>query len=90
MPKFRPKISAAKLTPKEKKRYFIGLYVRESEVEDKIPYAERRAFLKPGTGRRILKRKKVQETIKARMEPVRLEQMRQQLCVQTPTPAEDP
>lgn len=53
--------------------------MKDGAVEEKIPYAERRASLKPGTGQTILKRKKVQEDIKARMEPVRLEQMRQQL-----------
>ena len=79
MPRFRPKIRAAKLTAKEKEKFFIGLYVKEGAIEEKIPYAERRACLKPGAGHRILKRKKVQEEIKARMEPVRLEQMRQQL-----------
>jgi hypothetical protein len=77
--RFRPKIRAAKLTAKEKEKYFIGLYVKEGAMEEKIPYAERRACLRPGDGNRILRRKKVQEEIKARMEPVRLEHMRQQL-----------
>jgi hypothetical protein len=29
MPRFRPKIRPAKLTAKEKEKYFIGLYVKE-------------------------------------------------------------
>lgn len=70
---------AQNLTAKKKEKYFISLYVKEGAVEEKISYAERRASLKPGAGHRILQRKKVQEEIKARMEPVRLEQMRQQL-----------
>lgn len=73
------RLKAQNLTAKEKEKYFIGLYVKEGAVEEKMRYAERRASLKPGTGHRILQRKKVQEEIKARMEPVRLEQMRQQL-----------
>jgi hypothetical protein len=48
--------------------YFVGLYVKEGAMEEKIPYAERRACLKPGTGHGILKRKKVQQKIKTRME----------------------
>jgi hypothetical protein len=72
-------VKAQHLTAKEREKYFISLYVKEGAVEEKIAYAERRASLEPGTGHRILQRKKVQEEIMARMEPVRLEQMRQQL-----------
>jgi len=72
-------VKAQNLTVKEREKYFISLYVKEGAVEEKIPYAERRASLKPGTGHSILQRRKVQEEIKARMEPVRLEQIRQQL-----------
>jgi hypothetical protein len=72
-------VKAQYLTVKEREKYFISLYVKAGAVEEKIPYAERRASLKPGTGHRILQRKKVQEEIKARTEPVRLAQMRQQL-----------
>jgi hypothetical protein len=72
-------VKAQYLTVKEREKYFISLYVKEGAVEEKIPYAERRASLKPGTGQKILRRKKVQKEIKARMEPVRLEQMRQQM-----------
>ena len=71
-------MKAQNLTAKQKEEYFISLYVKEGAVEEKIAYAERRASLEPGTGHRILQRKRVQEEIKARMEPVRLEQMRQQ------------
>ena len=73
------RVKAQNLTAKEKEKYFISLYVKLGAVEEKISYAERRASLKPGTGHRILQRKKVQEEIQARMEPVRLERMRQQL-----------
>jgi hypothetical protein len=75
----RRRVKAQNLPTKEKEKYFVSLYVKEGAVEGKIPYAERRASLRPGTGQKILQRKKVQEEIKARMEPVRLEQMRQQL-----------
>jgi hypothetical protein len=70
---------AQNLTLKEKEKYFVSLYVKEGAIDEKIRYAERRASLKPGTGQGILQRKKVQEEIKARMEPVRFEQIRQQL-----------
>ena len=79
MSRLRPKIGTAKLTDKEKEKYFIGLYVKEGAIDEKIPYAEQRASLEPGAGHRILRRKRVQEEIKARTEPVRFEQMRQ--CV---------
>jgi hypothetical protein len=78
MPRSR-RVKAQNLTAKRKEKYFVGLYVKAGAVEQKIASCERRAFLKPGTGHRILKRKKVLEEIKVRMEPVRLEQMRQQL-----------
>jgi hypothetical protein len=81
MPRSR-RVKAQNLTAKEKEKYFISLYVKEGAIEEKIPYAERRASLKPGAGHRILKRKKVQQDIKARMEPVRLEQMRQSMIGQ--------
>jgi hypothetical protein len=69
------RVKAQNLTAKEKEKYFISLYVKEGAVEEKITYAERRASLKPA-GHKILRHKKVQEEIKARMEPVRLGQMR--------------
>ena len=62
------RVKAQNLTVKEKEKYFISLYVKEGAVEEKIPYAERRASLKPGSGNRILQRKRVQEEIQARMD----------------------
>lgn len=70
---------AAQLDPKQKERYFISLYVKGGGTDGGIPYAERRACLKPGTGRIILQRKEVQDEISVRMEPVRLQQMYQQM-----------
>jgi hypothetical protein len=72
-------VKAQNLTAKEKEKYFISLYVKEGATDEKIPDAERRASLKPGTGQTILKRKKVQKDIKSRMEPLRLEQIHQKL-----------
>jgi hypothetical protein len=58
----------------------LHLALRERRsVEQKISYCEKRAALRPGAGANILKRKSVQKDIDRRMEPVRLEQMRQ--CV---------
>ena len=69
---------AVKTLSREEQR-FIERYVREGATEDKIAIAERMAYLKSGSGTRILGRIHVQEEIKRRMEPVRLEQMRQQM-----------
>ena len=77
-------MKAQNLTDKEREKYFISLYVKRGAAEEKIPDAERRASLEPGTGHRILQRRKVQEEIKARLEPVRLEQMRRQLLPASP------
>jgi hypothetical protein len=76
MPRYR-RVKAQNLTAMEKGKYFISLYVRAGAVEEKISYCEKRAALEPGEGAKILKRKAVQEEIDRRMEPVRLEQMRQ-------------
>jgi hypothetical protein len=78
MPRSR-RIKSQNLSNKQKENYFIGVYIKEGAVDEKIPYAERRASLKPGIGRRILNRKDVQAKIKVAMEPVCLEQIRQQL-----------
>jgi hypothetical protein len=74
-----PRIRAAKLAIKQKEKYFVNLFVNFGAIEEKIAYCEKRAALEAGAGHRILKRKKIQEEINTRMEPVRLEQMRQQL-----------
>jgi len=74
-----PRIRAAKLAIKKKEKYFVNLFVNYGPVEEKIAYCEKRAALEPGAGHKILKRKKVQEETKSRMEPVRLEQVLQQL-----------
>jgi hypothetical protein len=63
MPRSR-RVKAQDLTAKQKERYFIGLYVKWGALDEKIPYAERRASLEPGAGHRILRRKRVQEEIK--------------------------
>jgi hypothetical protein len=73
------RVNAQNLTAKEREKYFVSLYVKAGAVEEKIPYAERRASLKPGTGQRILQRKKVQEEVKARMEPLVLVRKFQQV-----------
>jgi hypothetical protein len=73
MPKFKRKA----LSPKDKQSYFIKLYVERNAGKEHIPYCEQRATLKPGAGRKILAKKAVQADINARMEVIRLEQMRQ-------------
>lgn len=62
---------------------FIHSYVKLGGVEDKIELAEKRAHLKPGTGRRMLGRAPVLAEVHLRMEPKRMEQMRQQMLGDT-------
>lgn len=66
-----------RLPPDEER--FVRNYVREGGEEEHIRAAEKRARLKMGTGARVLKLKRVQDAVKERMEPIRLEQQRQQL-----------
>jgi hypothetical protein len=76
MPQFK-RTKIQNKSAKEKQQFFINLYVKHGGIEQKIAYCERRATLKPGSARKILAKKAVQEQIKAKLEPVRLEQMRQ-------------
>ena len=73
-----PRKPAAKLTLKEREKWFISLYVKAGAIDAKIASCERRALLKPGSGSKILARKSVQQDIKARMESVGLNQVFQQ------------
>ena len=74
-----PRKSAAKLTKKEKEKWFVGLYIKAGAHESSIAACEKRARLKAGSGQKILKRKAVQAEIYAKLEPVRMEQFRQQV-----------
>lgn len=74
-----PKTRAAKLTAKEKKKYFLKLYAEKGAVEDQIPYCERRAHLKPGAGRSLLKRKWAQADLAKRTLPAVVEHVRTQV-----------
>ena len=75
LPKDRP------LTADEQR--FIHSYVKVGGIEEKIELAERRIHLKPGTGRRMLARAPVLAEVHLRMEPKRMEQMRQQMLGDT-------
>ncbi len=63
----------------EKEKHFVNLYIKAGAGEDKsvISDCERRAHLKAGSGKNILKRKAIQKEISARMEFVKEEQIRQ-------------
>lgn len=61
---------------------FLRAYVKEGGVEEKIRIAEQRTRLKVGTGVKILKLKRVQDALRERMEPVRLEQQRQEMLAE--------
>lgn len=58
---------------------FLERYVREGATEDRIAAAERLAHVKVGDGVKMLRLAHVQDELKRRMEPVRIEQMRQQM-----------
>lgn len=61
---------------------FIERFVREGGTEDKIAVAERLAYLKVGSGVKFLRLVHVQDEIKRRMEPIRIEQSRQQMMAE--------
>ena len=65
-----PRKSAKQLTLKEKEKWFVSLYIEAGAVADKIPACEKRTHLKAGSGRKIIRRKAVQQQIKDRMESV--------------------
>lgn len=67
-----------KKLPKDEEK-FLRYYVREGGVAEKIVVAERAARLKAGTGAKMLKLKRVQDALRERLEPLRLEQQRQEL-----------
>lgn len=67
-----------KKLPADEER-FVRCYIKEGGVEEKLPEAEKRARLKKGAGAQLLKKKRVADEVRVRMEPVRLEQMKQQM-----------
>lgn len=62
----------------EREAYFVNVYVKQGASKDKIPACEKRAHLKPGSGKKILARKSVKEDIARRLQPIEIEQIRQQ------------
>jgi hypothetical protein len=58
---------------------FIEMYVLEGATEDKIRVAEKRARVRAGTGKRLLKRKTVQDELRRRLQIVKDEQEQQKL-----------
>jgi len=65
------------LTAKEREKYFLSLFIRHGAREEKVAYCEKRAALRAGKGKKILKRRAVQLEIKARLAPVASEQYHQ-------------
>lgn len=72
-----PKRPAAKLTAKERERFFIKFYVERGAATKHIAYCEKRARLQPGDGVKLLAKKSVQEEIDRLMQPVRAQQLHQ-------------
>jgi hypothetical protein len=73
---------------KSREQYFVKLYIEAGADESKIPDCERRAKLRAGHSKKILKRKAVQEEIKSRLEAVRQEQFRSKVISEATTAAE--
>jgi len=73
-----PRIKAENLPLKERKKYFVTLFVRAAGAEDQIADCERKASLKPGTGKKLLQDKAVKAEVHAKLEPIRQEKIRQQ------------
>jgi hypothetical protein len=74
-----PKKPAAKLSAKEREKWFITLFVNAGATEQAIAKCEKRAKLSPGEGKQILRKKVVKVEIERRMQPIRDEQKRQQM-----------
>jgi glycerol-3-phosphate cytidylyltransferase-like family protein len=72
-----PKKKAHQLTPVERVKWVISLYVKAGAVPEKIPAIAKRASLTVADATRLLKRKTSQQEIKRRMEPILAEQARQ-------------
>ena len=81
-----PRIATRPL--KEKEAFFINLYVKGGADDSKIDACEKRAYLKPGSGKKILKRKAVKKDILDRLAPIQTEQVRQQTITEAVALAE--
>jgi hypothetical protein len=57
----------------------LRFYIKEGGVEEKIPVVAKRYRMTVPAVTRMLKLKRVQDALRTRMEPVRLEQMKQQM-----------
>jgi hypothetical protein len=72
-----PRTTISKRPIEERERHFVNLYIKAGAMESSIANCERRTHLKAGSGKKILRRKAVQQEISARMEIVKEEQIRQ-------------
>lgn len=72
-----PAADRTKLTPEEK--YFIRLFVQNGALESSYAYIEKRGKWKAGACARMMELKRVQKALHERMEPIRLEKMRQEM-----------
>lgn len=72
-----PRKKAHQLTPVERAKWVISLYVKAGAVPETIPAIAKRASLTVADTTRLLKRKTSQQEIKRRMEPIIAEQTRQ-------------
>jgi hypothetical protein len=85
-----PKKRAKNLTQKEKEKWFVSLFINKFQADSaNVAACEKRAHLKAGSGLKILKRKKVQEEIRLRMEATRQEQARAQQLSEAVAKAEE-
>ncbi len=72
-----PRTRIARRPVKEKERFFVQLYLQHGAQPAKIAACEKRACLKKGQGKKVLRRKSVQEEIRSKTAPIFQEQMRQ-------------
>lgn len=72
-----PAVDRTKLTPEEK--YFIRLFVQNGALESSYAYIEKRGKWKPGACAKMMTLKRVQKALHERMEPIRLEKVRQEM-----------
>jgi len=74
-----PRKTARQLTPTERAKWVISLYIKAGADPKKIPSIAKRASLTVADATKLLKRKSSQQQIHAQLEHVRMERFRQQV-----------
>lgn len=84
MPKTKAKKTAkkktkAELSPKERQQFFVKLYVSAGGTEDQIHACAKRAGMKLGDAKKLLRKPSVKADVQKRLEPIRMQQVKQEV-----------